>query len=139
MRPIHSCTRSPDRSKAFPYFEGTGGLYLREGGEQIGSSSTARHVVLPLSEYRNELYTARITAPRREIIHLGSKAYQNALESIMDKIEDKALMIDIYKDELKGLGEAVEGEDAKITTSRKELRTSWRGGGVDRDRGRVPW
>ncbi|KAL5490711.1 hypothetical protein ACEPAI_5545 [Sanghuangporus weigelae] len=109
--------------KTFPYFGGTGCLYFCEGG---GSDRvfllTARHVVLPPGEYPNELYNRKNNSmPRREIIHLGSKAFQNALEAIMDKIGHDDLMIDIYKDELEGLGEAIEGEDAKTTTNRKEF------------------
>ncbi|KAF8342912.1 uncharacterized protein EI90DRAFT_804213 [Cantharellus anzutake] len=110
-------------AKAFPYFEGTGCLYLCEGG---GSDRvfllTARHVALPPSQYPNELYNCKNNSmPRREIIHLGNRAFQNALETIMDKIGHEDIMIDSYKDELEGLGEAVEGEDAKTTTSRKEF------------------
>jgi len=43
--------------------------------------------------------------PRREVIHLGSKAFQNALEAIMDKIGHSASMVDGYEEELAGLGE----------------------------------
>jgi hypothetical protein len=107
--------------KAFPYFEGTGCLYLCEGG---GSDRVfllaARHVTLPPSEYPNDLYHRKNNKiPRREIIHLGSRAFQNALEAIMDKIGDDDIMIDSYKDELEGLGEAIEGEEAKTTTNSK--------------------
>jgi hypothetical protein len=38
----------------------------------------------------------------------------------MDKTEDKAMMIDRYKYELKRLGEAVEGEGAAIADTREE-------------------
>jgi hypothetical protein len=110
--------------KAFPYFEGTGCLYLCEGGgsDRVFLLST-RHVVLPPSEYPHKLYNRNNNSiPRREIIHLGSRAFQKVLEAIMDKISHEDLMIDIYKDELEDLGEAVEGEEAKTTTNRKEFK-----------------
>jgi hypothetical protein len=93
---------------ATPHFEGTGGLYLREGGESKRVFLlTTRHVVLPPSAGNNELY-ARHTpkGPWRQVILLGSKAYDVALTSIMHKIEGQNYLVDHYKDVL-----AVEGED----------------------------
>jgi hypothetical protein len=106
------------------YIEGTGCLYLREGGESDRIFLlTARHVVLPPNEHPNVLYhrkNNRMRIPRREVIHIGSRAYQNALEAIMHKIGYDTFMIDGYKDELEGLGDAIEGEDAE-TNDRKAL------------------
>ena len=90
----------------FPHFQGTGGLYLRKGGKHNRVLLlTARHVVLPLSEHRNELYS-RInkSSPRHEVLLLGSKAYQDAVTSITDKIEDELIMVDHYKNVLRHLG-----------------------------------
>lgn len=105
--------------KAFPNSEGTGGLYFREGGEHNRVLLlTPRHVVLPPSTCRNEPYPKKKFPPDREVILLGSKAYQHALASIMYKIGDQATMVDLYKSGLERLGEAVEDEDAEITESR---------------------
>lgn len=59
--------------EAFPHFLGTGGLYLREGGERNRVLLlTTRHVVLPMSEHRNELYSRKASiSPRHEVILLG--------------------------------------------------------------------
>jgi len=109
--------------KDFPYYEGTGCLYLREGGESDRVFLlTARHVGLPLNKYPNKLYHRKNNSkPRREVIHLGSKAFQNALETIMDKIGHWDSMVDGYEEELTGLGEYVEGEDPKMTSERQEI------------------
>ncbi|KAH9948859.1 hypothetical protein B0H21DRAFT_882225 [Amylocystis lapponica] len=109
--------------KNFPYFEGTGCLYLCEGGESDRVFLlTARHVVLPPSKYPNELYHRQENnMPRSEVIHLGSKAFQNALEAIMDKIGHWDSMVDGYEEELTGLGEHAEGEDPKAITERREI------------------
>jgi len=109
--------------KAFPYLEGTGCLYLCEGG---GSDRvfllTTRHTVLPPSEYPNDLYHRKDDGiPRHEVIHLGSRAFQNALKAIMSKIFCEDITIAFNKGELEGLGEAVEGEDAKKTTKRQAV------------------
>ncbi|KAF8837533.1 hypothetical protein BDN67DRAFT_185210 [Paxillus ammoniavirescens] len=110
--------------KAYPHFEGTGGLYFREGGERNRVLLlTARHAVLPPGEYRNELYARKTNStPRREVILLGSKAYQNVLESIMGKIGHEAIMVDYYRDEVEGLGEAIEGEDPAVADAREEFK-----------------
>jgi hypothetical protein len=109
---------------AFPFFEGTGSLYLREGSKRDRVFLlTARHVVLPQSEYRNELYARKTNSwPRREVIFLGYDAFQNAERSISGKIEHEALMVDHYKNELEGLGEAVEGEDAMMADAREKFK-----------------
>ena len=100
------------------------GLYFCEGGESNRILLlTARHMVLPPSEYRNELYVRKTnSSPRREVILFGSKAYQNILVSIMSKIGHEALMVDHYKTELQSLREAVEGEDAVITGTRETVK-----------------
>ncbi|KAI1781865.1 hypothetical protein LXA43DRAFT_977865 [Ganoderma leucocontextum] len=109
--------------KAFPHFEGTGCLYLREGGESDRVFLlTARHVALPPSKYPNELYHHKNNSiPRREVIHIGSRAFQNALEAIMDKIGHWDFMVDGYEEELTGLRERAGGEDPKITSKRQEI------------------
>ncbi|KAH7890239.1 hypothetical protein F5I97DRAFT_1933636 [Phlebopus sp. FC_14] len=97
--------------KAYSHFEGTGCLYLREGGEHDRVLLlTARHVVLPPSEYGNDAYARKTTsAPRRDKV----------LEATMSKIGHDAFMVAHYKRELEGLAE-VEGEEEEITDARKE-------------------
>jgi hypothetical protein len=109
---------------ACPHFEGTGCLYLREGGERNRVLLlTTRHVVLPPSKFPNDTYTRKTTgSPPREVILLGSKAYQNALKSIMNNIGCKTIMLDHYKGEIEGLGEAVVGEDTARANAREEFK-----------------
>ncbi|KAH7882038.1 hypothetical protein F5I97DRAFT_1931762 [Phlebopus sp. FC_14] len=86
---------------AFPYFGGTGCLYLCEGGESDRVFLlTARHVVLPPSKYPNELYHRKNnTMPRRE-----------------------DSMVKSYEEELAGLGEHAEGENPKTTFERQAIK-----------------
>ena len=110
----YSCTPTlgvPIAPKAFSQFGGTGRLYLREGGERNRVLLlTARHGVLPSSEYRNEFYERKM--PRREVILLGNKAFENVLTSVMCKIGHGIVTVDHYKNSLAYLGETAEGEDA---------------------------
>ena len=108
--------------KSFSHFEGTGGLYIREGGESNRVFLlTTRHVVLPPSEYRNELYERKDnSSPCRDVILLGAKAFQKALESVTRRIEHETFRIEDFKYCLKVLGEAVQGEDAIISEQREQ-------------------
>src|SRR5258708_31564369 len=102
----------------YPHFEGTGGLYLHKGDQVL--LLTARHVVLPPSEYLNELYRHQLSSqPRHDVILLGTKAYENTLESMTAKIGTELVRIQKYKGKLAVLGDAVEGEDASIADERK--------------------
>ena len=104
-----------------PPFEGTGALYLCEGGQSNRVFLlTARHVPLPPSVHRNELYDPeRTSQPRHEVLILGSKAYSDAIEDMMAKIGREFILVDLYKRELAALGEAV--EDATVAEARQEL------------------
>ena len=117
-------------------FEGTGGLYICEGGESNRVFLlTARHVALPPSLRRNDVHAhINQSQPRREVVLLGSRAYQKALESIMVKIGNQARSANSAKDGLKSVGEATEGEDAA-----REVRGPSKGSGeVDQGSERVP-
>ncbi len=58
------------------------------------------------SKYSNDLYHRKNNSiPRREVIHIDIKAYQNALEVIMrNNIRHETVMVDYHKDEIDGLG-----------------------------------
>ena len=109
--------------KSAPHFEGTGGLYLCEGGESDRIFLlTARHVVLPPHAHRNEVYNHKNSSqPRCRVILLGNKAYHNVLESIMRNIGHQTLLANTNKAELGRLGRAVEGEDAAKIVTREKL------------------
>ncbi|KAI6117954.1 hypothetical protein F5141DRAFT_591568 [Pisolithus sp. B1] len=99
-------------SKSTPFLEGTGGLYICEGGESNRVFVlTARHVVFPENAYRNNLYTCKNNCqPRHEVILLGSKAYQDVLGSVMGNIGRQAVMVNLCKDELERLEEVLEDD-----------------------------
>ena len=107
----------PIATKFTPHFEGTGGLYIFEGGESNRIFVlTARHVVLPPSLYRNDLYVGK---PRRQVILFGNNAYHDAVESIMGEIGGQDMAVSHYKDRLEALEKAVEGEDVVQAETRE--------------------
>lgn len=106
---------------ATPHFEGTGALYLRESSQSKRVFLlTARHVPLPLSAHLNKLYAYEDTSqPRHEVLILGNKAYQGALEAVTGKIRRELILVDYYKMEPAALGEAVEGENTMVARARQ--------------------
>ncbi|KAI9439231.1 hypothetical protein H4582DRAFT_125232 [Lactarius indigo] len=103
-----------------PHIEGTGALYLRESSQsKLVFLLTARHVLLLLSAHRNELYAhEKADQPLHDVLILDRKAYTDAPEAMMDKIEDVLIFVGQYKRELAALGEAVEGENAMVAHKR---------------------
>jgi hypothetical protein len=114
-------------SQATSHFEGTGGIYICEGG---GSDRvfllTARHVVLPPSEGHNRLYATKkdTSQPRRNVLLLGRKAFQDVLESTTDNIEHQGSLVKYYKNKLESLGEAAEANDDAQAEARKSFKGS---------------
>lgn len=74
-----------------PHFAGTGGLYFYKGSDAKQNRLlilTARHVVLPPKLHRNKFYDRKNRNTRRtEVIHLGTKAHQNALDRIAVQLD----------------------------------------------------
>jgi hypothetical protein len=107
-----------------PHFEGIGALYLRESSQSDRVFLlTARHVALPMPANRNQLYSLKNPSQRRQgVLILGSKAYADALEDMMGKIGREVIFVETYKRELDKLGEAVEGEKARVAAARQEFQ-----------------
>jgi hypothetical protein len=110
--------------KSFSYIEGTGCLYLRESGDSDRVFLlTARHVALPPSKHANNLYHRKNNSvPRLDVIHLGSKAYQTALEAITDKVDHETIMIAYYKKEIDKLEPDADDESGKKTATREAFQ-----------------
>ncbi|KAF8715297.1 hypothetical protein AX14_012638 [Amanita brunnescens Koide BX004] len=111
-------------AKATPWLEGTGGIYICEGGESKRVFVlTARHVVIP-SNARNELYAGG--GPLHNVLLFGSKALNDVFQSIMVTIGGKAISVDMYKDRLENLGEAGKDDSdalAKTQQLKSQLQT----------------
>jgi hypothetical protein len=75
-------------AKATLHAEGTGGIYLAEGGDSSKVLLvTARHVLFPPDDGPNIDYTRTNTStPRRNVLLLGTKAFDNFLDSIKIRI-----------------------------------------------------
>ncbi|TDL17861.1 hypothetical protein BD410DRAFT_534844 [Rickenella mellea] len=121
--PLTPALGLPIAARATPHVEGFGGIYICEGGESKRVFVlTARHVVLPPSGGPNELYTRKKGQPRRDVLVLGRKAYQDVLRSIMGKIGRQSILVDHYKDELEYLRAAGDDDDDAQAEWRKKYK-----------------
>lgn len=93
-------------AKRTPSVEGTGGLFISEGGnsEKI-LFITARHVVFPPNEPNNNYAYKNRSQSRHEVILLGTKAFEKYVESIKANIESQQGKIEYYGDRLAELAE----------------------------------
>ena len=108
--PLTSALGLPIAALDTPHTEGTGALYLSEGGDsEKVYILTARHTVLP--PVPNTLYHhTQITQRPREIILLGHKAFQALLKSTMDKVSENKFMIGHYNRVLEDVRKEVSEE-----------------------------
>ena len=110
------------------HVEGTGGLYLAEGGNSKKILLvTARHVLFPPNEGPNVNYTRRNTsAPRRNVLLLGTKTFDNLIKSIKSTIgqhRTKAVYYNKRIDELQKREAAEdEGDVEEATKMRKKIQ-----------------
>ncbi|KAF9460413.1 hypothetical protein BDZ94DRAFT_1377389 [Collybia nuda] len=86
--PLTSALGLSISTQATPHVEGTGGLYLAEGGDSNKILLvTARHVLFPPNEGPNNNYDiTNANTPHRNVLLLGIKALRKLVESIRMEI-----------------------------------------------------
>ncbi|KAH8992943.1 hypothetical protein EDB92DRAFT_1985916 [Lactarius akahatsu] len=102
-------------AQATPHAEGTGGIYLAEGGKSKKVFLiTARHVLFPPDDGPNVNYVRPNTsAPCRNVLLLGTRAFDDFLDSIRIRIGRHGIMVDRHERQIKKLQARVDGEDNK--------------------------
>ncbi|TFK81505.1 hypothetical protein K466DRAFT_502009 [Polyporus arcularius HHB13444] len=123
-------------AKNTPYVEGTGGFYFAEGRDSDKIFFvTARHFLFPPNAGFNDRDDFNSSAPRHDVVLLGTKAFSDMIASIDYKIERHILYVDRYRRELHALEKRV----AKNTkqTARKALKECKRIGGSVREESRA--
>jgi hypothetical protein len=111
-------------AQATPHAEGTGGLYLAEGGDSKKVLLlTARHVLFPPNEEPDVTYTNTNTgAPCRNVLLLGTKAFDNFIESINTKIKGLSREAEISNWYVEG---SQESELSKYGIDKARQKTLW--------------
>ncbi|KAG8947964.1 hypothetical protein FRC04_010161 [Tulasnella sp. 424] len=107
--PLTTTLGLPICAQSTPWVEGTGGFFITEGGNTKRLVLvTARHVVFPLEENKNEHFEDKNNSQRRYNVMLYSdEAFKKYLESIKAEIHRKALFTQIQRGRIR----AVEGKD----------------------------
>lgn len=108
-----------------PYFEGTGGLFLRLSADQSDKRTvllTCAHVAHPPPLFHNKEYTRKSDSQSREdIILLGSGSFEDSVEAIMKFIGNQAKAIASWETSLGRIPKPAENEAIGVTAKRKEL------------------
>ena len=112
-------------ARATAHVEGTGALYMRESKDSGRVFLlTARHVVLPPNAEPNGLYVHDdASQTRRDVLHLGSKAFDKVLASITDKIRGNSFTVQHYNDTLEALATRVASDDKIVAEKARKKRT----------------
>ena len=116
-------------AQATPHAEGTGGIYLAEGGDSKKVLLvTARHVLFPPNDGPNIDYSRTNTsAPRRNVLLLGTKAFDNFLDSIKIRIGRHGIMVERHERQIEKLQAKVAGEDKEdVEKATKQLEKAQR-------------
>ena len=101
QRPFTATLGFPIANKNTPSTEGTGGLFIKEGGP-MGRLLllTARHVALPEHAFENTLYDHEPGASRQKIVIFGEQAFKDACKRISERIEGYPIEADYLQDVL---------------------------------------
>ena len=108
-----------------PYYEGTGGLYLRLNTDQSDKRTvllTCAHVAHPPPLFDNKEYTRKPDSqPREDIILLGGGSFDDSVKDIMKFIGYQSRAIASWETPLRRIPEPAESEAVDVTAKRKEL------------------
>ena len=110
-------------AQATPRLEGTGGIYLAEGGDSKKVLLvTARHVLFPPDGPNVDYARTNTSAPRRDVLLLGTKAFDHFLDSIRIRRERRNIMVEHHERQIEKLRARVAGEDKEdVERSTKQL------------------
>jgi hypothetical protein len=101
-------------------------LYLAEGGESKVLLVTARHVLFPMGPNVNYARTTT-SMPRRSVLLLGAKAFNNLVKSIRIRIGRHGILVKNYERQIDLLHASEAGEDEDdVEEARGELKKTQR-------------
>ncbi|KAH7887174.1 hypothetical protein F5I97DRAFT_1936658 [Phlebopus sp. FC_14] len=96
-----------------PYYEGTGAIYVRESSQSDRVFLlTACHVARPPPAHSKKFLSRKNSSrAREEIVVLGSTAYTNAINRMINTIGHQLISIRIWEQQLERLRGVVEGQE----------------------------
>ena len=117
--PLTTALGLPIAAAKTPHFQGTMGFYFKDGDDLYGV--TARHVLFPADE-DNSNYTYNPSVPRKEVLLMGTKAWDDYLKSVQIRIGTLGTAAEIHRTSIVRLERKAEGDTPAAEKAKKELR-----------------
>ncbi|EIW81472.1 hypothetical protein CONPUDRAFT_124600 [Coniophora puteana RWD-64-598 SS2] len=116
--PLTTALGLPIASAKTPHLQGTMGFYFKDGDDLYGV--TARHVLFPTDEDNSD-YTYNPRGPRKEVLLMGTKAWDDYLKSVQIQIGVLGTAAEIHERSIGRLEGRVAGDDPAAEKAKKEL------------------
>jgi hypothetical protein len=121
--PLTAALGLPIAGWTTPHFQGTMGFYLAEGGESKDILAvTARHVLFP-HEANTDYARTNNSTRRKDVLLMGTKAFENLLTSIKIRIGEHGTMVELYEAQIKKLEEKAAGDDEEDVRKAEKVLT----------------
>jgi hypothetical protein len=115
--PLTTALGLPIAAAKTPHFQGTMGFYFKSGDNLYGV--TARYVLFPADEDNSD-YTYNTSGPRKDVLFMGTKAWDDYLKSVLIQIGNLSTAAEIHRDSIGRL----EGRATPLPLRRQ--RRTWR-------------
>ena len=116
--PLTTTLGLPIAAEETPDFQGTMGFYFKDGEDLYGV--TARHVLFPLDKDNSD-YTYNRSAPRKDVLLMGTKAWEIYLNSIKIAIGNLGLDAAAHRVSIRRWEEKVAGGTPAAENAEQQL------------------
>jgi hypothetical protein len=117
--PLTTALGLPIAAAKTPHFQGTMGFYFKDGDDLYGV--TARHVLFPADEDNSD-YTYNPSGPRKQVLLMGTKAWDDYLKSVQIRIGTLGTAAEIHRASIGRLEGRAEGDTPAAQKARRDLR-----------------
>ncbi|KAF8467938.1 hypothetical protein DFH94DRAFT_795956 [Russula ochroleuca] len=116
--PLSTALGLPIAGAKTPHSQGTMGFYFNDGDDLYGV--TARHVLFPADEDNSD-YTYNPSGPRKKVLLMGTKAWDDYLKSVQIQIGNLGTAAEIHRESIGRLEGRAEGDTPTAKKAKKEL------------------
>jgi len=116
--PLSTALGLPIAGAKTPHSQGTMGFYFNDGDDLYGV--TARHVLFPADEDNSD-YTYNPSRPRKKVLLMGTKAWDDYLKSVQIQIGNLGTAAEIHRESIGRLEGRAEGDTPTAKKAKKEL------------------
>ncbi|CAL1705516.1 unnamed protein product, partial [Somion occarium] len=121
--PLTTSLPLPIANAKTSHLQGTLGFYFAEGGESEDIlAATARHVLFPRDEDNSEYTCTNTSKPRNDVLLMGTKAWDDYLQSVQIEIGNLGITVEIHERHLATLRPKAEGSTTSAKMAKEELK-----------------